>query len=89
VFIIIVVVVVIIIIIIIIIIIEVQYKENANDSRRVDSLELIYTQNISSADYAHGQNYQTFINRFPCINSKCFEPRENRRQNPGGPRHTV
>jgi hypothetical protein len=43
----------IIIIIIVVIIIEVQYKENANDSRRVVSLELIYTQNISSADYAY------------------------------------
>jgi len=37
---------------IIIIIIEVQYKENVNDSLRAASLELIYTQNISSADYA-------------------------------------
>jgi hypothetical protein len=43
---------IIIIIVVVVFIIEVQYKENANYSRRVVSLELIYTQNISSPDYA-------------------------------------
>jgi ABC-type Fe3+ transport system permease subunit len=40
---------IIIISIIIIIFIEVQNKKTANGSRRIVSLELIYTQNISSA----------------------------------------
>jgi hypothetical protein len=43
----------IIIIITIIVVVGVPLKENANGSRRVVLLELIYTQNISSAKYAY------------------------------------